>query len=115
MIEENETLASRKLPKVTRKDSWQQSLNAAQSLRETEEVIRALLLLLVQEGFFDEERDTDAVRSAFANKGHEVEFAQLFLPLLTLTTDGALARKKSVLGRWVYVCVSIRKTEPRTK
>lgn len=115
MIEDNASRATLRAPKVTKKDFWQRSLNAAQSLREAEEVIRALLLLLVQEGFFDEERDTDAVRAAFAIKGHDVEFAQLFLPLLTLTSDGALARKKSVRGRWVYVCVSMRHTEPRTK
>ena len=42
-----------------------------------------------------------------ADKGQEVQFAQLFLPLLTLTADGMLARRKSGVGRWVYLCISV--------
>lgn len=94
-----------KLRKLSRRDYWKKSLKAAQSLRQTEELTRDLLLLLLHEGFFDQERNTDDVRTAFQAKGHEVQFAQLFLPLLTLTTDGTLQRRKSDIGRWVYVCV----------
>jgi HEAT repeat protein len=94
--------------KMTKRDYWKKSLQAAQSLQATEELTRALLCLLVQEGFFDQERDTDAVRLAFAEKGHEVQYAQLFLPLLTLTSAGALARRQSPVGRWVYLCISVK-------
>ncbi len=98
--------------KRRRRDYWKLSLDAARSMREMEEIVRTLLLLLVHEGFFDEERDTDAIRVALASKGHPVQFAQLFLPLLLLTSDGALAKRKSAVGRWLYFDVAVSRGSP---
>ena len=67
-----------------------------------EDSVRSLLVQLTAEGYFDEERDTDSLRAALADKGSAIEFAELFLPLLALTAEGTLDRRKNELGRWVY-------------
>jgi hypothetical protein len=88
--------------KPPKKKPWQHSLEAASLLHGKEDVIRDFITILVQEGFFTQARDTDSLRSALAAKGHDVQFAQLFMPLLMLTTEGTLSRRQNELGRWVY-------------
>ena len=94
--------ATRPAAKPPKKKPWQDSLEAARLLNGKEDTIRAVITILVQEGFFTLQRDTDSLRSALAAKGHDVRFARLLMPLLMLTTEGTLSRQQSELGRWVY-------------
>jgi hypothetical protein len=81
---------------------WQDSLAAATALHDGEAQVRMRIEALIEEGFFADEQDTDALSAALAAKGHAVEFAQLFAPLLDLTAANILWRRKSDLGRWLY-------------
>ena len=89
-------------PKAPKKKSWQRSLEAAKSLYEMENIVRELLIVMVQEGFFNEQRDTDSLCAALVARGHQVQSAHLFMPLLDLTTEGPLSKIQNGLGQWVY-------------
>lgn len=88
--------------KPPKRQAWQDSLAAAAALHEQEAAVRLLVVALIEEGFFTQEQDVDALRAALAAQGHEIEFAQLFAPLLEMTADGTLVRRKGDAGRWVY-------------
>jgi len=105
-----ETPVARAPVKSPKRKPWQDSLDAAAALHEQEDAVRLQLLALIEEGFFADEQDLDALQAAVAAKGHKVEYALLFVPLLDLTADGILWRRKSELGRWVY---SARRKVPR--
>jgi HEAT repeat protein len=89
-------------PASPKRQPWQESLAAAAALREREGAARLLIVALIEEGFFTDEQDIDALRAALAAKGLEAEFAQLFAPLLDLTVEGTLWRRKSDAGQWLY-------------
>jgi hypothetical protein len=108
-VDETPPLRTAKPRRVKRKP-WQDALDAAAALRQREATARLLIVTLIAEGFFADEQDIDALRAALAAKGHEVEFAHLFAPLLDLKAEGALFRRKSASGRWLY---SARRKAPR--
>ncbi len=91
---------------------WQDSLAAASALHDKEGAARLRLGKLIDDGFFADEQDIDAIRAALAADGRSVDFAELFTPLLDLTVDGTLFRRKSETGRWLY---SARRKVPRAK
>ncbi len=96
--------------RAPKRKRWQDSLDAAAALHEQEANVRTLLAALIDEGFFTDEQDIDALRAALAAKGHEVEYALLFGPLLDMKADGTLLRRRSDIGRWLY---SARRKVPR--
>jgi HEAT repeats len=98
--------------KPPKRKPWQDSPAAAAALHEQKAAVRVLLVALIEDGFFAEEQDTDSLRAALACRGHEVECAVLFEPLLDLTAEGILWRRRSDLGRWLY---SARRKAPRVR
>jgi hypothetical protein len=97
-------------PPSPKRKPWQDSLAAASALHDKEAAIRLILGKLIEDGFFTDEQDIDAIRAALAADGRPVDFAELFAPLLDLKSEGTLWRRKGEAGGWLY---SARRKPPK--
>ena len=97
-------------PPSSKQKPWQDALAAASALHDKEAAVRLMIGKLIENGFFTDEQDIDAIRAALAADGRSVDFAELFIPLLDLNFDGTLSRRKGEAGGWVY---SARRKPPK--
>src|SRR5205823_4162933 len=95
-------------PASKRHAAWQRCVEAARSLQQQEDSLRLQIVSLLDEGFFAQERDLTSLQTALADREHPVDFMQLFLPLLNLTTEGVLVRRKGNAGKWLYAVSPLR-------
>jgi len=100
----------RKKKRGTRKGrrdaAWQRSVEAAGERQHREHAIYARLAALLAAGFFDEERNVEAVVKTLEAHGETVEQRFLVLPFLRLTAERKLSRRRIGDG-WIYrACTS---------
>jgi hypothetical protein len=85
-----------------RKGAWLRCVQAAQQRQAIEDTVRSMLLALLHEGYFAEEREIAALIVALAGRGRSVTPELLVMPLLIMIAEGALARRRGQRGVWVY-------------